>query len=315
MVLVLGEVQTAALRHSAGVPRELAESALALLPGERVRVYERPIGFAVSPMTFTGVDCRIVSRSGPRVRGVGTLTGRVCLTGGRVLQGSALTRIVPVAGGHRRPWSHYLAQPGVVETIGRADLLGVAAAHLTADKPVSTMGMGAFCNRLVTDVQSSSVLDRRLPIRARRTVLRWAALIDPNVEGVKVRFTVRENGLRTVRLALGPESIEDIVDLCEDLALHDWLLTALLTVIEQSQIGVEEPAQSLQRLRPAVDHLLHLWMPAARLGGFALSVWEGLEGRPGLSRQWDASVRRIRDQMAMAAALVNRSAETPTLFP
>lgn len=308
-MLVLGEVQTAALRHSGGVPPELARAALALLPGERVRVSERPISYAVSPHTFTGVDCRIAARSGAKVRGVGTLKGRVCLTGGRVLQGSAVAQIEPVGGGFRRAWSHYLARLGVVETLGRTDLPGTAAAHLGVDRSSSTMGMGALCNRLLAEVQGSSQLDRRPPIRARRTVLRWAALTSENADGVRVRFTVQEDGLRTVRLLLNHALVADIVDLCEDLALHDWLLTALLSTIEQSQIGVYEPAQSVHRLRPAVDHLLHLWMPAARLGGFALSVWDGLEGRPGLSRQWDASVRRIRDQMAMAAALANRPAE------
>jgi hypothetical protein len=308
-------VQTAALRHSGGVPRELAEGVLRLLAGERVRISERPISYAVSPQTFTGVDCRIAARSGARVRGVGTLTGRVCLTGGRVLQGSTSAQIESEVGGYRRPWSHYLAKLGVVETIGRADVPGIAAAHLAADRSASTMGMGPLCNRLLPGVQGSSALDRRPPVRARRTVLRWAALIDENVEGARVRFSVREDGLRTVRLVVQQGSVPDIVDLCEDLAMHDWLLTALLSVIDQSQIGVEEPVQTVHRLRPAVDHLLHLWMPAARLDGFALSVWEGLEGRPGLSRQWDASVRRIRDQIAMAAALVDRPVGATQLFP
>ncbi|MFG1951611.1 SCO2521 family protein [Micromonospora sp. NPDC048830] len=313
-MLVLGEVQTTALRHSGDVPRELAENVLALLAGERVRVSERPIGYAVSPHTFTGVDCRIAARSGARVRGVGTLTGRVCLTGGRVLQSSAVVRVEPVGGGYRRAWSHYLARLGVVETLGRTDLPGTAAAHLDADRRASTMGMGAFCNRLLAEVQGSSLLDRRTPVRARRTVLRWAALTDEDVQAARVRLTVREDGLRSVRLLLGQAAVADVVALCEDLALHDWLLTALLSIIEQSQIGVGEPVQIIHRLRPAVDHLLHLWMPAARLDGFALSVWEGLEGRPGLSRQWDASVRRIRDQIAMAAALVNRAPDALQLF-
>lgn len=313
-MLVLGEVQTAALRHSGSVPRELAEGALALLAGERVRVSERPIGYAVSPYTLTGVDCRIAARTGARVRGVGTLMSRVCLTGGRVLQGSASVRVEPVEGGHRRAWSHYLPRPGVVETLGRTDLPATAAAHLAADRMSSTMGMGSVCNRLLAEVQGSALLDRRPPVRARRTVLRWAALTDEDAQGVRVRFTVREDGLRTVRLLLGQVTVADIVELCEDLALHDWLLTALMSIIEQSGIGVGEPAQIVHRLRPAVDHLLHLWMPAARLNGFALSVWEGLEGRPGLSRQWDASVRRLRDQIAMAAALVNRPVEAVQLF-
>jgi hypothetical protein len=313
-VLVLGEVQTAALRHSGGMSPSAAQDVLALMPGERVRVSERPISYAVSPKTYTGVDCRITARSGAKVRGVGTLMGRASLTGGRVLQSSAVAHVDPNTGGYRRAWSHYLARLGVVEALGRTDMPGTAAEHLAADRGTSTMGMGAFCARLLSEVQAKPMLDRKPPLRASRTVLRWAAIIEEGTDEVRVRFTVREEGLRTVRLVLAPADIDDIVDLFEDLALHDWLLTALLSVIEQSRIGVEQPAQSVVRLRPAVDHLLHLWMPAARLNGFALSAWEALEGRPGLSKQWDASVRRVRDQLAMAAALVNRPPDKAQSF-
>jgi hypothetical protein len=312
-VLILGEVQTAALRHAGGVPQGLAESALALIAGERVRVSERPISYAVSPKTFTGVDCGIRSSSGAEVRGVGTLMGRACLTGGRVLQSSAVAQVDPVGGGYRRPWSHYLARPGVVEALGKPDMTGTVAAHLAADRESSTMGMGAFCGRLLNDIQGSAVLDQKAPLRARRTVLRWAAVLKEGSD-VRVRFTVLEDGLRSVRIEMAPADKNDIADLLEDLALHDWLLTALLSVIDQSRIGVEKPAQSVVRLRPAVDHLLHLWMPAARLDGFAREAWEALEGRPGLSRQWDALVQRIRDQMAMAAAMADRQPERPQPF-
>ncbi len=315
-MLVLGEVQTGVLKHSGGMPPELAEAALGLLAGERVRVSERPISYAVSPKTFTGVDCRLLARSGAKVRSVGTLMGRACLTGGRVLQGSTVALIDPVGGGHRRAWSHYLARLGVVEALGRTDLPGTLAAHLAADRSTSTMGMGAFCVRLLTEVQGSSVLDQRPPMRTQRAVLRWAATVDERVDGVRVNFSVREEGLRTIRLTFAspPADLDDVVELCEDLALHDWLLTALLSVIEQSRIGAEQPVQSVLRLRPAVDHLLHLWMPAARLGEMAHSVWAELESRAGMSKQWEASVQRVRDQMAMAAALVNRPPEKAQLF-
>ncbi|MEV6298423.1 SCO2521 family protein [Actinoplanes sp. NPDC051861] len=313
-MLLLGDVQTAILRHSGGVSRQLTEDALSLLPGEQVRVSERPIGHAISPNKLVGVDCRIEGRK-RRVRGVGTLTGRVRLTGGRVLQGSARARIEPGTVSYRHAWAHYLARPGVVETIGRNDPRDLAEAHLAAGRQSSTMGLGAFAGRLLSDVQRSSVIDAHLPMKAGRTTLRWAALVDKDFEGYDVGFTLRGDGTRTVLLMLGPQPVDDIVDLCEDLALHDWLLTALVTVIDQSQIGVEEPAQAVKRLRPAVDHLLHLWMPAARLGALGRSVWADLESHRGLSRQWEASVQRIRDQMAMAAALSNGRVEEQQLFP
>jgi hypothetical protein len=68
----------------------------------------------------------------------------------------------------------------------------------------------------------------------------------------------------------------------------------------------------VQRLRPAVEHLLHLWMPAARGDEAGAALWAGLERRPGLARQWDALVHRVRDQLALGAiaALSDRLGET-----
>jgi hypothetical protein len=48
-------------------------------------------------------------------------------------------------------------------------------------------------------------------------------------------------------------------------------------------------------------------MPAARLDLELTTVWESLERRPGFSRQWQASVNRIRDQIALSTiTLLNR---------
>jgi hypothetical protein len=90
------------------------------------------------------------------------------------------------------------------------------------------------------------------------------------------------------------------LELCEDLALHDWLLTALLELIERSRIGASPRPQVVDRLRPAIDYLLHLWMPAARLNESMLPLWKSLERQPGFTKQWEASVSRIRDQVALS---------------
>jgi hypothetical protein len=113
--------------------------------------------------------------------------------------------------------------------------------------------------------------------------------------------------LRTLRLQCGADQAAAIAELCEDLALHDWLLTTLLDVIERSRIGAGSRQQAVDRLGPAIDHLLHLWMPAARLDRSLTTVWDSLERRPGFSRQWHASVNRIRDQIALSTIrLLNR---------
>jgi hypothetical protein len=53
-------------------------------------------------------------------------------------------------------------------------------------------------------------------------------------------------------------------------------------------------------------------MPAARGDEAAAALWAGLERRPGLARQWEALVHRVRDQLALGAiaALSDRLGET-----
>jgi hypothetical protein len=48
-----------------------------------------------------------------------------------------------------------------------------------------------------------------------------------------------------------------------------------------------------------VEHLLHLWMPGARVDRSLAPLWDVLEREPGFTRQWRTLVRRIRDQLAL----------------
>ena len=305
-MLVLGEVQTGTLMHSAAAAPALAEQVLALVCGDQVRISARPVGHAASPDTFTGVDCEIGVGCGRQVRCVGTLAGRATLTGGRVLQGSVAARIVRGVDGWRRPWPHYLAQPGVVETMGRVIPDGVGESHLRAEPTASTMGMGAVCGRLLAQVQQSPHLDQNPPFAAGRTTLRWVAETVAVARDERVGFTIEDEGVRTLRLATRSSDVSSIVELCEDISLHDWLLTVLLDMVDRSRIGVGEPGEVVRRLRPAVDHILSLWMPAARLGRDVAAAWRELERSSGLSRQWCNEAQRVRDQIALGAALMNQ---------
>jgi hypothetical protein len=106
--------------------------------------------------------------------------------------------------------------------------------------------------------------------------------------------------VRTVKVLASVADPVPIVELCEDLALHDWLLSALLTIVDRSRIGDSPRAQVVRRLGPAIDYLLHLWMPAARVDRSLRGVWESLERRPGFTRQWQSTVERVRDQVAVS---------------
>jgi hypothetical protein len=297
--LIIGEVRTGLLINSTAIPQNALPYVLRLLPGERVATSDRPIGHGVSADVLTGVDCTLTAASGARTRAVGTVAARATITGGRVAQGSAHARLVQSDVGFRRPWSHFLAWPGVVETIGRIGWPDLARG-LSADKrPDPGLDLGAICDRVLDGVQQWPNLDRSPPFRAPRTALRWVLRNGENGDADHLSFTIVNSELRMVSLELTDHALPAVLELCEDLALHDWLLTTLLGLIERSRMGSGELSHTIAKLRPAVDHLIHLWMPGARVDLRLMPLWHSLDKRPGFTTQWEASVSRIRDQLAL----------------
>jgi hypothetical protein len=98
---------------------------------------------------------------------------------------------------------------------------------------------------------------------------------------------------------------------CEDVALHDWLLSTLIESVRKSAIGRLPRGDTLRRLGPAIDRLLHLWMPAARADELTETMWAVLERRPGFSRQWTTLATRVRDQFAVMLAESLSAANRP----
>jgi hypothetical protein len=309
-VLLCGEVRTSLLQHSQSLPTAGAVKLLRLRVDEQVRTSERPNGYAVSPDVLSGVDCRLPTASGAKVRAVGTVTARAALTEGRILQSSAWFESPASGPDQRQPWSHYLAHPGVVEPFGKLPDRTVADGVLAGPREPGELDLGAIAERLLGSVSRHPSLDQRAPFKSRRTRLRWAALRTLDGEGPSIgSFTVAEEGLRTVELRL-PEGMgaAAAAKLCEDLALHDWLLTTLVRMVERSRLGSVDGRDAVQALRPAVDHLMHLWMPGARLDPSLGPLWEVLEREPGFTPQWQTMVQRIRDQLALQAIPLQRDA-------
>ena len=271
------------------------------MPGEGVRTWERPIRHASSPEVLTGVDCHIPTTSRAQVRIVGTVASQVSLTGGHLLQSSTRVDIQAGQPGRRHPWSYYLARPGIAELLGSAPGEDLAAGFLTGPQTTTTLDLASVSEHFMNVVQRSRRLDRKPPFRVSRTRLRWAASQGVDSGKQRIQFTLVNDGFRTVRLYAASDRIQDIADLCADLALHDWLISALGTLVDGARIGHNPQVEVLQRLRPAVDHLLHLWMPAARLAEDLSTFWDELERQPGFSRQWQATVARVRDQLAVGA--------------
>jgi hypothetical protein len=306
-VLTFGEIHTGLLQNSTALPSDRVSALLDLVVGERVSRSERPIMYAVSPDRLAGVDCSLPSASHRDTRAIGTVISHLTVTGGHVVQGSAQTTILAVhRHGLRLPWSHYLARPGKLEPIGKLSPADVADGFLSGARRPVTLDVGAISGRAIDEIQASPLLDRKRPFRTSRTVLRWAVLPPPTGSGNSAAFSIDSKTVRTLLLWSDEHEPAAVQRLCEDLALHDWLLTTLIQMVDRSGLGTTPGPDAVIRLSPAVDHLLHLWMPMARVDLILMPLWESLETKPGFTRQWQALVQRIRDQLALQSVTLHR---------
>jgi hypothetical protein len=302
-VLIVGEVHTGLLRGPGPVTGDDARRLVDLLAGEPVLVSERPLAYVRSPERPVGVDCPL-AEAGParQVRGIGTAVRRSAITGGHIVQGSAYATVVPAAASTRRPWSHYLARPGHIEVLGRTRWSELAESLATPRPAVTALDLAAVAGRAADDVQHVVPVSGSPRLRSARTRLRWVASVDPTGTATPgVRFAVHRDEVRLLRLTVAAEPAAGLAAACEDVALHDWLLSTLIEVIRKAPIGVLPRAEVLDRLLPAIDYLLHLWMPGARGDEFTGLIWAVLERGGGFSRQWETLVHRIRDQLSVAA--------------
>ncbi|MEU4421370.1 SCO2521 family protein [Actinoplanes sp. NPDC024001] len=298
-MLAFGEVQTGLLQNSTALSRRATEKLIASAVDERVRTVERPIGRTSSSDQLEGVDCMLPTVSGRQTRGVGTVLARVAIVGGHAVQGSACVQVVPAGNPTRLPWSHYLNQPGQLEAIGKLDLKDVALGVVNGTSTPKSLELGAITTRMVDTVQRAQLIDHAPPLRASRTRLRWTAQLDQALDEPEGTFTLISEELRTIELRMPVTDLRSVEVLCEDLALHDWLLTTVLSVVEAALTHDHSRAERVSRLQPLLEHLLHLWMPAAHVPDQLLPVWAALDQRPGLTRQWQSVVARIRDQITV----------------
>ncbi|MEU6404670.1 SCO2521 family protein [Streptomyces sp. NPDC046985] len=306
--LVCGEVRTCLLPTRDAVGERTAERLLRLRPDERVRLSRRPHPHALSPDVLTGVDCRLPAADGAKVRAVGAVAARAALTWGRVLQATAYFSAPAGGPDRRRPWGYYLVRPGVLVPVGRLPQRSVADGFLGDPHAPDLLDVGSIAEGLLARISRRHLLlDYDAPLRTVGTRLRWAALPAPAGTPARlVRFTVDDtdaaDGLRTAELAVpGDVAPAAVAGFCEDLALHDWVLTTVAHKLDGVPSGAAGQDAVLTALRPLVEHLLHVWMPGARVDPALGPLWRTLEERPGFTRQWENLVQRVRDQMALLA--------------
>ncbi len=158
----------------------------------------------------------------------------------------------------------------MVEPLGKPPHEAVAQGVLGGGRH-GDLDVGLIADGLLTRLLRHALLDQRPPFRSRPTRLRWVALPAAPGDGPSIeRFTLAEDELRTVRAPRVPDGTTgaDLAALCDDLALHDWLLTTVVRMLDGVRLGgsaAQDATAVVRALRPAVDHLLHLWMPRARV--------------------------------------------------
>ena len=297
MTLTIGEVHTGLLPTSAAVPVDIAAELLAIVPGGSVWTRQRPIRYAWSSEVLTGVDCAAPVNDRREVRIVGTPATRVSLTDGRIIQAGTHATLRQDAAGRRRPWSHYLAQPGVLELLGKASEESLATGFLSGPATARALDLGAVNVRALATIQRSGRLDHKPPFRGQRTRLRWSAETSDGEQ--EIVFTLGADGLRTVRLRAPESDPRALADFCADLALHDWLLSSLLDIVDRAVARSRPASERISMLRPGIDNLVHAWMPAAHVSRTLDRIWQELDLRSGFSLQWQKTVERIRDQLSV----------------
>ncbi|WP_336080927.1 SCO2521 family protein [Nocardia sp. SSK8] len=308
---VLGEVRTALLPESAALSRGSAAELMALVHGRPVRSRERPVIWAQSPTVVEGIDCRFATPDQRRVRAVGTVAARAAVVGGRIMQSSAHSTVLPAASDRRQKWVHYLGRPGVAEVLTRAPA-GLGA-ELTAgflavrDSATDTFDPGAVAARLATRVRRNPMLDQNPPLHTPTTRLRWAARVEAGTPAT-MTMTLHPGELRTADFVVGDlAELAAVQAFCDDLALHDWLLTVLTEVIDEAEMYELSRTPVDQVISPLLEHLVYLWMPGSATPPPLRGLWEVLEADPGFSRQWHARVGQLRDRLAVATlAALNR---------
>jgi hypothetical protein len=178
--------------------------------------------------------------------------------------------------------------------LGSAPEDALATGFLTAARGLDTLDITALNSRLLAKVQKSARLDHRPPFRARRTQVRWVAQASER-DRQHADLTIGPEELRTLSLKIPGRLSPTVSEFCSDLALHDWLLSSLRDLVNRALSGAIPQQRVLRGLRPAIENLVHTWMPGARVDDGLVALWSDLESRARLSTQWDTTVTRVRD--------------------
>jgi hypothetical protein len=162
------------------------------------------------------------------------------------------------------------------------------------------LDLTSISRRMSTSIRVDPRLDQGVPFRAGTTQLRWAVEVGTPGDRPGFVFRLDSDTQRSVRLIVPESEVTAAQRFCEDLAVHDWLLTTIGQVADRFGPADQEVGRVLDQLAPLLEQLAPLWMPGAHTPAALRRPWEQLEADPGFTRQWTARVGQLRDRMTTA---------------
>ncbi|NUP45896.1 MAG: hypothetical protein HOW97_01065, partial [Catenulispora sp.] len=301
VVLVLGAVHVGLLPNSGPLPEAAVTRLLSIDPGWPVRVTRRPTPRVTSPETLASVSCSLPSASGRKVVGKGITQTHLVVVGGLALLGSSQIRVAPVPAEEGRDWRWYLDRPGLMAVPGEIDLHDVSDGVGQDRDDVPRLDLGSIIERALGEVRGRSpLLDRDVLLRTGSLRVRWIVeVVDSRSAPPAVNVVVEGPEQLTVRMAGRLDELPTMTRFCEELALHQWLLTVFSQAEDiATRLAAREP-DPLAVLRRALGLLGDLWEPPLYLDTNMKTLWRALEERAALTRQFQASVARIRDRISL----------------
>jgi len=124
--------------------------------------------------------------------------------------------------------------------------------------------------------------------------LRWAVLVREGAD-LEAEVSPGDDGTFRVSMTASPELLPQIVEFCEILALHHWLLAALKNAFDRAG----RSRRPMDELDPALSYLGHVWNPTAHLPTETVWIWEALEHDAQLTWEWQSTLTRVRDKVSL----------------
>ncbi len=303
VLAVFGEISSGLLPTAVALRRSEVEEILELAPGQRAHWRERPISLGVSASGAEGVDCQLAAPGHTSVRAIGTVAVRAVVVGGRVVQSSGQAIVVRSPSDQRMPWSHYLERDGVLEVVTKVNGdtgIRLSEGFLAGQSAGQSLDLTSITERLRRRIGMNTALGNDLPLRVRGTRLRWVARVD-DVAVPRVSLRLHDDTRRTALIRVPSESeLTAAQRFCEDLALHDWLLTAIAATIERADLAGPASAASTDILATFLQNLAHLWAPGAHTPEPMRKLWRQLQDEPDFTADWRRSIDHLRHRMMVA---------------